>query len=127
MPPTGQERTRMEEGIKGYADRAPSMPPTGQERTRMPPNSAGPGPEIAAQERAARIRAVLESDADGLYRAIAVKVQKAFQHLRRDEVAERTYEVLGETARRALARPETLDPTRSTFAWLVGIGVHVLL
>src|SRR4051812_30204392 len=99
----------------------------GQERARMPPNSAGPGPGIAAQESAARIRAVLENDADGLYRIIAVKVQKTFPHIRRDEVAERAFEVLNETARRALARPETLDPTRSTFAWLVGIGVHVLL
>ena len=27
--------------------------------------------------------------------------------------------MLDETARRALARPETLDPTRSAFAWLV--------
>jgi DNA-directed RNA polymerase specialized sigma24 family protein len=93
----------------------------------MPPNSAGPGPGIAAFESAARIRAVLESDAEGLYRVLAVKVQKAFAHLRRDEVAERVYEVLDETARRALARPETLDPARSVFAWLVGIGIHVLL
>ena len=92
----------------------------------MPPNSSGPGPGVATQERAARIRAVLESDADGLYRVFAVKVQNAFKGVRRDEVAERAYEVLDETARRALARPETLDPTRSVFAWLVGVGIHVL-
>lgn len=92
----------------------------------MPPNSAGPGLVSAAHERAARIRAVLESDAEGLYRAIAVKIQKVFKHLRRDEVAEQAYEVLDETVRRALARPETLDPSRSAFHWLVGIGGNVL-
>jgi len=103
------------------------MSSKGRERPLMPPTSAGPGTGIAAHERAARIRAVLESDADGLFRVIAVKVQKAFKHLRRDEVVERAYEVLDETARRALTRPETLDLTRSAFAWLVGIGVNVLL
>ncbi len=92
----------------------------------MPPNASGPGRGIVEQEGAARIRAILETDADALFRVIAVKVQNAFRHLRRDEVVERAYEVLDETARRALARPETLDPTRSAFAWLVGIGVHVL-
>jgi len=104
-----------------------SMTPTGQEKSRMPPNSAGTGPEIAAHECAARIRAVLEGDAEGLYRVLAVKIRMTSRHLRREEVAERAYEVLDETARRALARPESLDPTRSAFAWLVGIGVHVLL
>lgn len=103
------------------------MTPEGREKPLMPPNTAGPGPEIAAHERAARIRAVLESEADGLFRVIFVKIQKAFKHLRRDEVVDQAYEVLNETARRALARPETLDPTRSAFAWLVGIGVNVLL
>jgi RNA polymerase sigma factor (sigma-70 family) len=92
----------------------------------MPPDSAGPGPLIVADERAERIRAVLESDADGLFRAITVKLQKVFKHLRRDEVAEQAYEVLDETVRRALARPETLDPSRSAFNWLVGIAVNVL-
>ena len=67
-----------------------------------------------------------ESDADGLYRVFAVKVQHAFKGIRRDEIAERAYEVLDETARRALARLETIDPTRSVFAWLVGVGIHVL-
>ena len=92
----------------------------------MPPNSVEPRSEIAPNERVTRIRSVLESDADGLFRVIAVKIKKVFNHLHRPEIAELAYEILDETARRALARPETLDLTRSAFAWLVGIAVHIL-
>jgi RNA polymerase sigma factor (sigma-70 family) len=78
------------------------------------------------EERLAMLRAVVEDDFTGLHKAVAIVIHKSPGRRTRESVDEIALELLGEAVRRVLERPENYDPTRSAFAWIVGVAIKVL-
>ncbi len=82
--------------------------------------------ELAAREKAERIRDAIESEFGKLWSAIAAIVGSSERGLAPERRAQRVNEVLGEVVCRALAHPESYQPGRSVVGWLVGIARNVL-
>jgi RNA polymerase sigma factor (sigma-70 family) len=94
----------------------------------MPSNSAITSGRVVQdrEERLARLRAVVEDDFAGLHKAVAIIIHKSPGRRTREAVDEIAFELLGEAVRRVLDRPETYDPARSAFAWIVGVAIKIL-
>jgi len=89
-------------------------------------HAANRGAEKPDDDRAESLRQAIERDYPLLVRRLAVIVYRVCGRLRREEVAERVEEVLGEAVKRALESASTFDPRRSATAWLMGFALHIL-
>ncbi|HTU18017.1 MAG TPA: sigma-70 family RNA polymerase sigma factor [Gemmataceae bacterium] len=89
-------------------------------------HAANRSAEKLDEARAQSLRQAIERDYPLLLRRLAVIVYRVCGRLRRDEVAERVEEVLGEAVKRALQTAAAFDPQRSATAWLMGFALHIL-
>jgi RNA polymerase sigma factor (sigma-70 family) len=89
-------------------------------------HAANKGAEKPDEDRAESLRQAIERDYSLLVRRLAVIVYRVCGRLRREEVAERVEEVLGEAVKRALESAAMFDPQRSATAWLMGFALHIL-
>jgi RNA polymerase sigma factor (sigma-70 family) len=93
----------------------------------MARKSSNSEPESGAMECAARIRAAIEEQHEGLLRSVALLIAKTETRFRWPEVMELASEILHEAVREALKHASDFDPTRSATAWVRGIAARVLL
>jgi RNA polymerase sigma factor (sigma-70 family) len=84
------------------------------------------GNDTSGDDRAAYLREVIQREHPTLLRRIGALVYKLCGPLRREEVADRVNEILGETVKRALQAADRFDPQRSAVAWMIGIALHIL-
>jgi RNA polymerase sigma factor (sigma-70 family) len=89
-------------------------------------NVANGEPKLEAVERAAWLRAVVETNHGPLIRMVAVLVAKSYPGLPWPEVMDRASETLNEAVHEALRHAGGFDPSRSATAWIRGIAANVL-
>jgi RNA polymerase sigma-70 factor (ECF subfamily) len=89
-------------------------------------HASNSGPKTASDGPADQLRQAIEREYAVLFRRIAVLVYRVCGRLRRDEVADRVKEVLGEAVQRALQAAARFDPQRSATAWLMGFALRIL-
>jgi RNA polymerase sigma factor (sigma-70 family) len=84
------------------------------------------GNDTSGNDRAAYLREVIQREHPTLLRRIGALVYKLCGQLRRDEVADRSAEILSEVAIRALQAADRFEMGRSAVAWMIGIALHIL-
>ncbi len=93
-------------------------------------NASDGGPETTGGDRAEHLRRAIDYainyEYETLIRRVGLLVYRICGRLRRDEVADRSQEVLGEAVKRALQAAERFDPGQSATAWLMGFALHIL-
>ncbi len=83
-------------------------------------------PEPSGNDRADHLREVIQREYPTLRRRIGALLYKLCGPRRREEVADRVDEILGETVKRALQAADRFEIGRSAIAWLTGFALRIV-